>query len=147
MMWVIDASVAVRWFLKNEVHPNANKILHSIINHPGFFAVPDLFCFEVFAVLGRLHPSPVDAYINGILPIIQGGILRQPMSKSLASNSGLMIKKGLTGYDAVYAALAKEIKGKWLTFDKKAHHCIKGEGISHLITEKLPDNWDGIFKV
>jgi predicted nucleic acid-binding protein len=30
------------------------------------------------------------------------------------------VEKGLTGYDACYAALAKEIGGLWLTFDGKA---------------------------
>jgi len=57
MIWVLDASVAVRWFLKNESHPNADAVLQRLIDCPEFFAVPELFCFEVYAVLCRLHPS------------------------------------------------------------------------------------------
>lgn len=145
MIWIIDASVAVRWLLKEEEHPHADAVLQGVINNPNFFVVPELFCFEVFAVLCRLHPSPIEAYLQGILPIIHSGILRQPMTENLATNAGSFIKKGLTGYDATYAALAMELKGTWLTFDKKAHNCIKDEGISTLLTESLPENWANIF--
>ena len=145
MIWVIDASVAVRWLLKEEEHPHADAVLRSVINYPNFFVVPELFCFEVFAVLCRLHPSPIEAYLEGILPIIQNGILRQPMTEDLVNNAGLFIKRGLTGYDAIYAAIARDLKGTWLTFDKKAHDRIKDEGISNLLTEGLPENWNNIF--
>ena len=43
MIWVVDASVAVRWFLKDETHPNADKVLRRLIDHPELFAVPELF--------------------------------------------------------------------------------------------------------
>ncbi len=142
MIWVIDASVAVRWFLKEEEHPHADIVLQSVINYPDFFIVPELFCYEVFSVLCRLHPSPVEAYIEGILPVIQSGIIRHPMTESLARIAGVYVKKGLTGYDAVYAALAKEFHGIWLTFDQNAHNRIKDEEISNLLTEKLPKNFD-----
>lgn len=141
MIWVIDASVALRWFLAQEEHPHADAVLQKVIDKPDFFIVPELFCFEIFSVLCRLHPSPIETYIEGVLPIIQSGIIRQPMTKDLAVNAGLFTKKGLTGYDAAYAALAKEVKGIWLTFDQKAHNRIKDEGLSHLLTDKLPENW------
>jgi predicted nucleic acid-binding protein len=67
------------------------------------------------------------------------------MTENVANNAGLFIKKGLTGYDAVYAALAMELEGTWLTFDRKAHNCIQDEGISHLLTESLPENWTNIL--
>ena len=144
MIWVMDASVALRWFLVGEEHPHADEVLQTVIDKPGFFIVPELFCFEVFSVLCRLHPSPIETYLEGVLPIIQSGIIRQPMTKDLATNAGLFTEKGLTGYDAAYAALAKEVNGIWLTFDRKAHNRIKDEGLSHLLTDKLPENWNEI---
>ena len=54
MMWVIDASVAVRWFLKDESHPNADAVLQSLIDHPERFAVLELLCFEVYTVLCQI---------------------------------------------------------------------------------------------
>ncbi|MBA7708979.1 hypothetical protein ES703_117886 [subsurface metagenome] len=43
-----------------------------------------------------------------------------PLSNFITKSAGLFIRKGLTGYDACYAALAAKLDGVWLTFDKKA---------------------------
>ena len=55
MIWVLDASVALRWLLEEEVHSNADMVLEKIVYDPDSFAVPELFAFEVFSVLHRLH--------------------------------------------------------------------------------------------
>jgi len=141
MIWVIDASVAVRWFLKDESHPRGDAVLRRLIEHPEFFAVPELFCFEVYSVLCRVHPAGHSAFIEGMVPILNSGIFRQPMTEKLARQAIRFVKKGLTGYDACYAALAREMKGKWLTFDNKAHQCLAKEKVSHLLTKGLPRNW------
>jgi predicted nucleic acid-binding protein len=141
MIWVLDASVAVRWFLKDEIHPNADAVLARMIDHPEFFAVPELFCFEVYAVLCRIHPSGQDAFVKGMMPILNSGILRHPMTESLATRASRFVQKGLTGYDACYAALAKEIRGTWLTFDQKAHDIVARERISHDLAKALPRAW------
>ena len=141
MIWVLDASVAVRWFLKDESHPNADAVLGRLIDHPEFFAVPELFCFEVYAVLCRIHPCGQDAFLKGMIPILNSGILRQPMTESLATRASRYVERGLTGYDACYAGLAKEISGTWLTFDQKAHDIVARERISHDLTKALPRAW------
>lgn len=141
MIWVLDASVAIRWFLKDEEHKNADAVLHRLIDQPGLFAVPELFGYEVYAVLCRMHPEPIDVFVKGLIPIIHSGVLRHPMTETLARNAFKFVKKGLTGYDACYAALAVDLKGIWLTYDKKAHHCIAGAGISHLLEKDLPKRW------
>ena len=142
MIWVIDASVAVRWLLEDESHPHADAVLEKVVEFPQYFAVPELFAFEVFSVLQRVHPDALKAFTNGIIPLLQGGILRQPMTKSLASSADLFVKAGLTGYDACYAALAKQLRGNWLTFDGKAHRKIKKSNISfHLGGRAMPEKW------
>ena len=141
MIWVVDASVAVRWFLKNESHPHADSILSRVIDRPEDFAVPELFCFEVYSVLCIVHPTGQSVFLDGMIPILNSGIFRQPMTESLANQAAVYVKKGLTGYDACYAALAKEMKGTWLTFDNKAQQCLAKEKISHLLTKRLPKNW------
>jgi len=141
MIWIVDASVAVRWFLKNESHPNADAILRGLIDHPESFAVPELFSFEVYAVLCRTHPSGHDVFVKGMMPILNSGIYRQPMTEKLAQQATRFVKKGLTGHDACYAALAYEMKGSWLTFDEKAHRCLSKDHISHDLAENLPKSW------
>lgn len=141
MIWVIDASVAVKWFLKNEAHTHAQAILERLIGAPEYFAIPELFCFEVFSVLSRVHPYGGKVFAEGMLPLLEGGLLRQPMTVSLAAHAGQFVKMGLTGYDACYAALAKEIKGVWLTFDEKAHRLIAKQNISCYLEAGLPKRW------
>jgi len=141
MTWVVDASVAVRWFLKEEANKNADEVLRRIVEQPDEFAVPELFTFEVYAVLQRLHPNGLQVYKQGVIPLLQAGIFRQPMTENLAIKANQFVKKGLTGYDACYAALAKDIKGLWLTFDDKAHRLIQEDNISLLLFENLPKEW------
>ena len=141
MTWVVDASVAVRWFLKEEAHKNADEVLRRILEKPDEFAVPELFAFEVYAVLQRLHPDGLKAYKKGVIPLLQSGIFRQPMTESLAIKANQFVTKGLTGYDACYAALAKDMKGLWLTFDHKAHRLIQKDRVSLCLLEDLPKEW------
>ncbi len=57
MIWVVDASVAIRWFIQEEADSIADEVLERMVNEPARFAVPELFSFEVFSVLHRLHPD------------------------------------------------------------------------------------------
>ena len=141
MIWVIDASVALRWYLKDEAHECADEVLRAVVENPRRFAVPELFAFEVYAVLLRLHPDGLYAFQKGIVPVLQGGILRHPMTEDLAVEANRFVKRGLTGYDACYAALEWALEGCWLTFDRKAHELIEKDHVSSLLSEGLPETW------
>ena len=121
MIWIVDASVALRWFVEEEFHPNADEVLNKIVEEPERFAVPEIFTFELYAVLQRVHPAGLDVFNKGVVPLLEGGIFRHPMTEKLAAGAYRYTKIGLTGYDACYAALAQDFKGTWLTFDRLAH--------------------------
>jgi predicted nucleic acid-binding protein len=55
------------------------------------------------------------------------------MSAELLHDIGEFKKLGLSGYDAAYVALARQLKGRWLTFDAKAHQKIKNLKLSELL--------------
>jgi len=141
VIWVVDASVAVRWFIEQECHPHADFVLERMLSQPDRFAVPELFGFEVYAVLNRLHPQASEVFLKGMIPVLHCGILRYPMTEGLVRQASVFVNKGLTGYDACYAALAKELKGIWLTFDDKAHKLIQKAKVSHALSKSLPPNW------
>ncbi len=141
MIWVIDASVALRWLLVEADHSLADEVLVQVVHHPEHFAVPELFAFEVYAVLQQVHPDALSAFQQGIAPILQMGIFRQPMTADLADRAERFVKLGLNGFDACYAALAEDLKGKWMTCDRKAHLRIKRENISWLLNESMPKDW------
>jgi predicted nucleic acid-binding protein len=140
--WVLDASVAVKWFLAEPGQETADEVLRGLLARPEYFAVPELLPFEVFAVLGWVHPQPAEAFLDGVMPIIESGIFRQPMTAELASDAGEYQRLGLSGYDACYAALAREIGGTWLTFDEQAHRILEGRQLSCFLAEGLPADWD-----
>lgn len=141
MKWILDASVAVRWFLQDENHPHADSVLKRLVHAPGTFAVPELFAFETFSVLQRLHPEPLAAFADGIIPILQSGVLRYPMTSSLAERANRFAEDGLTGYDACYVGLAAELDGIWLTFDEEAAKTLECPRLVHYIAEGLPNEW------
>ena len=141
MKWVLDASVAVRWFLEEEAHDYADQVLERIVEEPHLFWVPELFAFEVYAVLQRLHTNGLHVFQKGIIPLLQGGVSRHPMTDELAVKANHYVEMGLTGYDACYAALAADINGCWLTFDKNAHKLIEEEGVSAFLFDGFPSGW------
>ena len=141
MIWVIDASVAVRWFIATETHPNAEAVLERLVQQAGSFSVPELFAFEVHAVLRRVHPKGAVVFEDCMMPLLEGGIYRQPMTPPLARRANTFVKQGPTGYDACYASLAADLKGCWITFDEKAHRCSRASGVSHCLVRSLPEKW------
>jgi hypothetical protein len=60
------------------------------------------------------------------------------MTDDLALKADRYVKLGLTGHDSCYAALAKDLKGLWLTFDKKAHEKLKKEKVSLYLADRMP---------
>jgi predicted nucleic acid-binding protein len=140
-MFVLDASVAVRWYLAGEAHASADAILQRVIAEPEIFAVPELFFFEVLAVLGRVQPSPAEAYRDAFLPVVEAGIFRHPMTAGLAEQASAFLAAGLTGHDACYAGLAVELGARWITFDRRAHELIQDREVSVYLGTGLPPGW------
>ncbi|NBC29580.1 MAG: hypothetical protein GVY29_06260 [Spirochaetes bacterium] len=96
MSYVVDASVALRWFLSEERHPHANAILERITAEPGRFGVPELSGFEVPAVLTRVHPEPSVALHDGVFPVLAaeldaGWLTFDRKAHSLISETGLSV--------------------------------------------------------
>ena len=141
MKFVIDASVAARWYLLEESNTNAEEVLRRVLSQPELFAVPELFFFEVLAVLGRTHPHPLETYQDAFLPVVEGGVFRHPMTSALAAHACRFLAHGLTGYDACYAGLAAELGAQWITFDHRAHELIASEKVSVDLGEGLPSDW------
>ncbi len=130
MRYVVDASVAVRWFITEFQHPNAEQVKHMMLEKPGIFSVPELFFYETLAVLYRYHPNANTVFDDDIYPLIRSGVLRYPMTPGVYSRVNKYVLRGLTGYDATYLALAEELDAMWLTFDSKADRLVADEGRS-----------------
>jgi predicted nucleic acid-binding protein len=130
LRYILDASVAIKWYVKESNHPNADLVMEKLIDEPKNFAIPELFPYEMLSVLYRFHPEAQKIFEEDINRILHSGILRYPMTENIYTRADRFIKAGLTGYDAVYVALAEELEGVWLTFDAKAHNKIASEKLS-----------------
>ena len=135
MTVVLDASVAVKWFVRED--PSADRAaeqqLSRIVDGDDTAAVPELFFFEVLAVLVRRLPSADDAAF-AMDALARLGLQRFPLDAGIAEQAArLAHAHGLTGYDAVYAALAASLGTTWITFDAEAHRRIESLEVSALL--------------
>lgn len=141
MRYVLDASVAVRWFVTEGEQPHAELVLDRLIASPEEFAMPELFFYEVFAVLARARADYRSVYVDGFLPLVESGPLRYPMTGSVAERATTLVATGLSGYDACYVALAAELQGLWLTFDGRACRAVSDSSLALDLAGGLPDGW------
>lgn len=130
-MRVIDASVLGRALWRPV--DSAVAIIGELAETPYEFAVPELFLFESYSVLARVLPNGLDTYRQIVLPIMESGINRIPMTEELRFSADKFVHMGLAGNDACYAGLADQLGCKWLTFDAKAHTLIADAGVCELL--------------
>lgn len=132
-MIILDASIAIKWFVVEEPRQAALELLDDIKKVPQNYAVPEFFFIEMMSVLtrlpgiaGQMNQIIDDLYNLGFIQIRVG-------SKLLKDAARFSLSHGLSGYDAIYAACAQTLSGTWVTADKKAHNKIHRAGISRLI--------------
>lgn len=134
---IVDASVAIKWFVPGEVgREEALGILDRVRDAPAEFAVPELFFNEMLAVLTRLarrENAAVRSYLDALQDL---GFARIGNGRELlACAADLACTHGLTGYDALYAATAKLTRGCWLTADARAHRMIRHLRLSKIVCQ------------
>lgn len=134
MVRIIDASVAIKWFVLETGRDAALGVLAQVLDEPSSFAVPELFYFEVTNVFHRTLPRPSSDQVELLVQILCLGIHRFSMTEELLKGIRRFQNIGLSGYDGSYVALAELLKGKWLTFDNKAHAKVSNPDLCQLLT-------------
>lgn len=134
-MIVVDASVAIKWFVTGEpLVDEAAQILDQIGRDPTRYGVPDLFMNELLAVLCRL-PGSQPAKVQEVLSLVEAlGMARVGNGHELlALAADFAGRWRLSGYDAVYVALAALSDGVWLTADARAARRVSESRLVHLL--------------
>lgn len=119
-MIVLDASVGVKWFLREAETETAMKLLDVLAAGQEVAAIPELFYYEVFAVVARKHENPGLWAKEGWPWLLDLPLRRVPVYAELGLAMQQFAAQGLSGYDASYAALASLHNGRWITFDRRA---------------------------
>jgi predicted nucleic acid-binding protein len=125
---VIDVSVAIKWFIPDgdRADASAERVLRRLVERPASYVVPELFIYELTAVLCRRLREARDV-TRAMDRMQRFGIRRIPLdSKTLRRAVRIAFDHKLTGDDAAYAALAIELGGQWLTFDEAAANRLAG---------------------
>ncbi len=134
-MIVVDASVAIKWFVTGEpLVDEAAQVLDEIGRDPAPYSVPDLFMNELLAVLCRL-PGSQPAKVREALSLVEAlGMARVGNGHELlALAADFAGQWRLSGYDAVYVALAALSDGVWLTADARAAQRITNSSLVHVL--------------
>lgn len=134
IMYVVDASVAIKWFSEEEYTDKAIEIRNNFFKGTCELAAPDLILYEVSNALRfnpNLNEEDVTEAMNSLFDM--GISIIIPTSRILRSSITMAFKYKTTIYDAFYAALANEIGFEFVTADSKLFKKIKDlEFVRHI---------------
>lgn len=119
MTYVLDASIAIKWFFTNEnLHKESIEQLTLLTLDPSRFAVPELFYLEAAAVIARKSSNDEAFTKKAIESIYNLGIPSVPIQgKHLVDSCSIACKNNLSVYDSIYLQTALILNAKWLTAD------------------------------
>ena len=120
MNYVVDASVALKWFLPESDNASADDLLNAFLNGKIGLNAPDLLLIEAASALWRRSvvrgelPSEAKAIYRDMLTL---PVNFQSMDRLAAASFALAITHRHSAYDAVYCALAIEMDCELITSD------------------------------
>jgi predicted nucleic acid-binding protein len=129
---VVDASVAVKWFVPEVHSSDALRLL----SEPYELLAPDLIVAEVVNVLWkrqrcgelRLHEP------RGILrDFLRVNVAVRPITAFIGIALDIAVRRGLTVYDALYLALAVTRRCQMVTADRKLYGATRRERLASLV--------------
>lgn len=118
MTWVVDASVAIQWFVPDRL----SQAALSLLDDPQPLIAPDLIATEVVNALWRRERlagvAPLD--LPGAIAVLTGGAIRlRPATELLAVAVELARRVGRSVPECVYLALAVDADGTLVTADRR----------------------------
>ena len=123
MIYVLDASVLLKWFIEEPESPCALTYRTRLLEGTISIACPDLALYEVGNVLRHKRGIPPQALTQAITDLLHLELdIFTPTETLLRQAGHLAHERRLTFYDAVYLALAQELHATVVTADLKMYH-------------------------
>ncbi len=135
-VFVLDASVVIKWFSEEEYTDVALKLRDDFSKGNIELVVPDLIIYEVSNAL-RYNPAFDETDVaDAVGTLFDIGIsIIVPNREVINSALNLAYEHKITVYDAYYVALAKEINFNLITADRKLYLKIKDLKFAKYIDE------------
>ena len=123
--YVVDASVAIKWFSDEEGSIDARDFLRRHVEGKIQLTAPDLLLYEVGNALARGKQLDAESIEDALSFILTSGIrLFSLVDDTMHLAVKMCDKYRLTFYDAAYASLAADLDVPLLSADSKSHQRI-----------------------
>lgn len=140
--YVVDASVAVKWFVDEEESSKARLLRDAFVAGRLGLIAPDLLSYEVASAL-RYHPvAKIDAptLTNAIDAIESYQFLTKPSREAWSRASLLCYQAKISPYDAIYLGLSHTMRLPLLTADEKLTYSLPADERANVVSlTKLPE--------
>ena len=132
-LFIVDASVAVKWFIEEEYSDSAL----SVLNESNQLHAPDFLLLEIDSVIMKWIRRNVISQMEGSgirEALRQYPIQIHPFISYLDSAFAITNRTGQSVYDCLYLALAVLLEGKMVTADRRLYENLsKGPFKKHLL--------------
>lgn len=124
--FIVDASIAVKWFAAESDSPHAREIFERIHKGEVQAVVPDLIVYEVVNALWKSKKEDSPRILRAVDELLGSSLEIIDLDYGLVEVSvEYMVKYDLTFYDAVYVGLARFFKTPLITANPKDHNKVK----------------------
>ena len=133
-MPVVDASVALKWFVDEPDSPVAISLRDAHIYQRAPLAAPDLLIYEVANVLlhnSRFAEAEMSRAVRSLYDLQIELIV--PTEELVHDAIRLAARYRLTFYDALYVGLAHQVGMDLITADRQLHQRVKHLPFVHLL--------------
>jgi predicted nucleic acid-binding protein len=140
--FVLDASVAAKWFVPGEAEPLTDQALGLLQlwdNGAIAFVVPDLFWAEIGSVLAKAVRRGWISGANGEEAISRLRASNLPTVRCrqlIAEALPMAVERGSSVYDSVYVALALRLQTSLITADER---------LVNTLGSRFPVRWLGSY--
>ncbi|RLE68174.1 MAG: PIN domain nuclease [Thermoprotei archaeon] len=123
---VVDASVAVKWFVPERYYERAVALRDAYLRGEVELIAPDLIVYEVANALRfhRVYKLPPEDVVGAVRDVVNLGITRRLALEGWLKAVELSVDKGVSIYDAVYGAIALIVNGILVTSDEELYERI-----------------------
>lgn len=119
-IFVVDASVAVKWYVEEEMRDRALRVIDDFVSELIDLQAPNLLLYELGNAL-KYHPGSTEPdCVDAVKQTRNLGLATHELDDFLIEMASMLsFREKITFYDAVYLALARSLSAIFLTADKE----------------------------